>query len=107
MDDTIPRTLAKSIAADAAPVHAARPGGLYRLTRRRSTVAFLFALPLIAAVVGLVIYPGFYAIYLSLLNKPMTKFIGFGNYAFLFSRGTFWMVVEQSVIFAVTAVVLK
>ena len=107
MDDTIPRTLAKSIAADAAPVPAARPGGLYRLTRRRSTVAFLFALPLIAAVVGLVIYPGVYAIYLSLLNKPMTKFIGFGNYAFLFSRGTFWMVVEQSVIFAVTAVVLK
>jgi multiple sugar transport system permease protein len=58
-------------------------------------------------VAGLIVYPGVYAIYLSMLNKAQTKFIWFGNYQFLFSRDTFWMVVEQSVIFAVTAVILK
>ena len=56
---------------------------------------------------GLIVYPGFYAVYLSTLNKTQTKFIGLGNYAFLFSRETFWGVVEQSCIFAVTAVILK
>jgi multiple sugar transport system permease protein len=85
----------------------ARPGGLRRFARRRSTIAFLFALPLLAVVLGLIVYPGLYAIYLSLLNKAQTKFIGFGNYTFLFSRSTFWMVVEQSAIFAVTAVLFK
>ena len=107
MTDTTPRALAKSIRADAAPVRAARPGNLYRLARRRSTVAFLFALPLLVVVGGLIVYPGIYAVYLSMLNKAQTKFIGFGNYAFLFTRDTFWMVVRQSVIFAVSAVFLK
>jgi multiple sugar transport system permease protein len=107
MDDTIPRTLAKAIGVTARSPQPARRAGLYRLARRRSTIAFLFALPLIAVVLGLIVYPGLYAIYLSLLNKTQTKFIGFGNYAFLFSRDTFWLVVEQSAIFAVTAVFFK
>jgi multiple sugar transport system permease protein len=107
MTDTTPRALAKSIGADAAPVRAAQPGNLYRLARRRSTVAFLFALPLLVVIGGLIVYPGIYAVYLSMLNKAQTKFIGFGNYTFLFTRDTFWMVVRQSVIFAVGAVFLK
>src|SRR5579883_280821 len=107
MDDSIRRVLTSpSIAAPAQP--ALRPrGNLYRLARRRSTVAFLFATPLLLVVIGLIIYPGLYAIYLSLLNKSMTRFIGLGNYRFLFTRETFWMVVEQSTIFAVTAVIFK
>jgi multiple sugar transport system permease protein len=84
-----------------------RSGSLRRFTRLRSTVAFLFTVPLLAVVLGLIVYPGLYAIYLSLLNKTQTKFIGLGNYTFLFSRSTFWMVVEQSAIFAVTAVFFK
>ena len=107
MDDTIPRTLAKAIGVAATRSRPARADGFYRLARRRSTIAFLFALPLIAVVLGLIVYPGVYAIYLSLLNKTQTKFIGFGNYTFLFSRDTFWLVVEQSAIFAVSAVFLK
>jgi len=86
---------------------AARSGTLYRMARRRSTVAFLFTLPLIAVIVGLIVYPGIYAIYLSMLNKSQTKFIGFGNYTFLFTRDTFWQVVEQACIFAITAVIFK
>jgi multiple sugar transport system permease protein len=108
MDETIPRRLGGSVtpSTTSQPVRA-RPGGLHRVMRRRSTTALLFAAPLIAVVLGLIVYPGLYAIYLSMLNKAQTKFIGFGNFAFLFTRNTFWMVVEQSAIFAVSAVLLK
>ena len=41
------------------------------------------------------------------LNKRMDKFVGLSNFTFLFTRETFWMVVRQSCIFAVTAVVFK
>ena len=75
--------------------------------RRKSMVAFLFALPLITIVASLVIYPAFYAIHLATLNKGMQHFVGFDNFLFLFKRNTFWMVVEQSVLFAVTAVIFK
>jgi multiple sugar transport system permease protein len=75
--------------------------------RRKSTVAFLMTLPLIVLIAALVIYPAFYAIHLATLNKSMTRFVGFGNFQFLFKRDTFWMVVEQSCIFAITAVIFK
>jgi multiple sugar transport system permease protein len=75
--------------------------------RRKSMIAFMIALPLILVIACLVIYPAFYAIHLATLNKSMTKFVGFGNFLFLFKRSTFWMVVEQSVLFAVTAVIFK
>ncbi len=75
--------------------------------RRKSMIAFLFALPLITIVASLVIYPAFYAIHLATLNKGMQHFVGFDNFLFLFKRNTFWMVVEQSVLFAVTAVIFK
>lgn len=80
---------------------------LRNVLKRKSTVAFLMALPLILLVALLVIYPAFYAIHLATLNKSMTRFVGLGNFQFLFKRNTFWMVVEQSCIFAVTAVVFK
>ena len=74
---------------------------------RKSTIAFLMALPLILLIAILVIYPAMYSIYLATLNKGMTRFVGFGNFQFLFKRETFWMVVEQSCIFAITAVIFK
>jgi len=80
---------------------------LRKLARRRSTIAFLMALPLILLVAALVVYPAFYSIYLSMLNKSLERFVGFSNFSFLFTRDTFWMVVKQSCIFAVTAVVFK
>jgi multiple sugar transport system permease protein len=55
----------------------------------------------------LVIYPALYAVHLATLNKSMEHFVGLGNFAFLFKRETFWMVVRQSCIFAVTAVIAK
>src|SRR5205807_661842 len=88
------------------PVSRRRPRGRV-LVQRKSLIAFLFALPLITIVTCLVIYPAFYSMHLATLNKSMTKFVGFGNFEFLFRRNTFWMVVEQSVLFAVTAVIFK
>ena len=84
-----------------------KKGGLNKFMRRRSTVAFLMCLPLISVIGGLVIYPAFYAIYLSTLNKAQTKFIGLSNFTFLFTRDVFWMVMEQSAIFALSAVFFK
>ena len=87
---------------------AAQPrGGLRRVLRRKSTIAFLMALPLIALIGGLVIYPAIYAMHLATLNKSMEHFVGLDNFAFLFKRDLFWMVVKQSCIFAVSAVVFK
>ena len=80
---------------------------LRKFARRKSTIAFLMALPLITIIACLVIYPAFYSIHLASLNKSMTKFVGFGNFEFLFRRSTFWMVVEQSLLFAITAVIFK
>jgi multiple sugar transport system permease protein len=78
-----------------------------RLLRRKSVVAFLMALPLMLVIGGLVLYPAGYSLYLATLNKSMQRFVGLGNFGFLFSRETFWMVVEQSVVFALSAVFFK
>lgn len=80
---------------------------LRKWAQRKSSVAFLMALPLILLIGILVIYPAFFAMYLATLNKSMTKFVAFGNFQYLFKRETFWMVVEQSCIFAITAVIFK
>lgn len=80
---------------------------LHGLMRRRSTIAFLMCLPLLIIVVSLIVYPGLYSIYLSMLNRPQTRFVGLGNFTYLLGRDTFLMVVEQSAIFALSAVFFK
>jgi multiple sugar transport system permease protein len=75
--------------------------------KRKSMTAFLMTLPLILLIALLVIYPAFYSLHLATLNKSMQRFVGLGNFQFLFKRETFWLVVEQSCIFAITAVVFK
>ena len=95
------------IAANAAIARAGNRNSLHKLMQRKSTIAFLMALPLILMIFILVAYPAGYAIWLSMLNKSMTKFVGFGNFDFLFKRATFWEIVLQSCIFAITAVIFK
>jgi multiple sugar transport system permease protein len=89
-----------------APV-AVRRRTLHAFMRRKSTIAFMMALPLITIIGVLVAYPALYAMHLATLNKSMVRFVGLGNFEFLFKRNTFWMVVEQTVLFAVTAVIFK
>src|SRR3984957_10377524 len=84
-----------------------RAGPMKRFTQRRSAIAFFLCLPLILLVDCFVVYPAFYAIYLSMLNKKMTAFVGLGNFAFLLKRNTFQLVIFQSCLFAVTSVVFK
>jgi len=85
----------------------ARRGSMRSVLRRKSTIAFLMALPLILVIAILVVYPAIYSLNLATLNKGMERFVGFDNFAFLFKRETFWMVVKQSVVFAVSAVFFK
>src|ERR1700689_171434 len=75
--------------------------------KRKSTAAFLMTLPLILLIGIMVIYPAFYSLHLATLNKSMQRFVGFGNFEFLFKRETFWPVVKQSCNFGISAVVYK
>jgi multiple sugar transport system permease protein len=95
------------IAASSAVARADTRSSLHKLMQRKSTIAFLMALPLILLILILVAYPAGYAVWLATLNKSMTKFVGFGNFEFLFKRQTFWEVVLQSCLFAITAVIFK
>jgi multiple sugar transport system permease protein len=91
----------------ASPRPARKRASLRTAMKRKSTAAFLMTLPLILLIVLLVIYPAFYSLHLATLNKSMQRFIGLGNFQFLFKRETFWLVVQQSCIFALTAVFFK
>ena len=75
--------------------------------RHKSTIAFLMTLPLIVLILVLVAYPAGYAVYLAMLNKGMTRFVGLGNFEFLLRRDTFRMIVYQSCLFTFTAVFFK
>jgi len=99
--------MSQAVARDLPVAAVRRVGSVKAFARRKSTIAFVMALPLILTIILLVIYPAFYSIFLSMLNKSMERFVGFANYVFLFKRETFWMVVKQSVIFAVSAVFFK
>jgi multiple sugar transport system permease protein len=82
-------------------------GSLHKLMRRKSTLAFLMTLPLLTLMIALVAYPAGFAIYLSLLDRTMTRFVGLDNFAYLMSRERFWLVVFQTCLFAIAAVALK
>lgn len=85
----------------------ARRSVVQRWFGNRSWIGFLFALPLIAVIGGLVVYPALYAIGLSLMNKAMTQFVGLRNFELLLSRNTFQLVIFQSCLFAIVAVIAK
>ncbi len=85
----------------------ARRSSLRRFAQRRSTTAVLMCLPLICLIAGLVVYPFFYSIWLSLLNRAMTRFIALFNYRYLLRSDTFQLVIFQSCFFAITAVFFK
>jgi len=91
----------------AGPSPARRRMTMKKFVRRRSTIAFVMALPLMLLIALLVVYPALFSMYLATLNKSMEHFVGFGNFEFLFKRDTFWMVVKQSCIFAISAVFFK
>ena len=80
---------------------------LFIWLKQKPRIAFFMCLPLILMVACLIIYPFLYSIFLATLNKAETKFVGFANFLFLFKRETFWLVVQQSIFFALVAVFFK
>jgi multiple sugar transport system permease protein len=96
-----------AVAAPFPPRRMVRRGRVHRFLHRRSTVALMMCSPLILLIGGLVLYPALYAMYLAMLNKRMTQFVGLDNFTFLLKRDTFRLVIFQSCLFAVSAVVLK
>lgn len=75
--------------------------------RRPAALAVFLCLPLTLLIGGLVLYPFLVSVHLATLNKSETRFVGLGNYLFLFKRDTFWMVVRQSMLFTMSAVLFK
>ncbi|HSB41068.1 MAG TPA: sugar ABC transporter permease [Methylomirabilota bacterium] len=75
--------------------------------RSRGAVGVVMCLPLIALISGLVAYPFFYSIYLSMLNKRETTFVWLDNFRYLTTLDTFWTVVQMSFLFTFLAVLWK
>jgi multiple sugar transport system permease protein len=75
--------------------------------RSRPVIGALMCVPLVALIGGLVAYPFAYSIYLSLLNKKETRFVGLANFQYLLTLDTFWAVVEMSFLFTALAVLWK
>lgn len=81
-----------------------------RHVRRDTGAAFLFLLPLFVLVVGLIAYPFYRAIWLSLTDKLVgypERFVGLRNYVYLIHDDTFHDVVRNSLVFTVGSVALK
>jgi multiple sugar transport system permease protein len=62
---------------------------------------------LIVLILVLVAYPAGYAVWISMLNRRMTEFIGLGNFEYLFGRDRFWRVHFNTTLFALSGVVPK
>lgn len=72
--------------------------------------AFLFLLPLLVLVVGLIAYPFYRAIWLSLTDKLVgypERFVGLRNYRYLLDDDTFHEVVRNTLIFTGGSLALK
>lgn len=78
--------------------------------RRDAGAAFLFLLPLLVLVVGLIAYPVSRAIWLSLTDKLVgypERFVGLRNYRYLLDDDTFHEVVRNTLVFTGGSLALK
>jgi multiple sugar transport system permease protein len=79
-------------------------------SRRDTSAALLFLLPLFVMVVGLIAYPFYRAIWLSFTDKLVgypERFVGLRNYLYLIHDDTFHTVVRNSFVFTIGSVALK
>ena len=78
---------------------------------RREDSGHRFIVPAIIMLSLVTIYPIFYVFYLSLHRKllifDITKFVGLGNYLFLFSDDRFWNALKNTLYFTVLSVSLE
>ena len=92
---------------DAVPAEQVRPVRRGRRLRSRSVLGVVMCLPLMALIGGLVAYPFFYSIYLSMLNRRETTFVGLANFRYLLGHDAFWTVLQFSFVFTALAVFWK
>jgi multiple sugar transport system permease protein len=81
-----------------------------RVLRREAGLAYAILTPSLLVVLGLVAYPFFSAIYLSLQDKMVGapgRFIGIQNYLELFRDEVFWRTAYNSVLYTTVGVGLK
>jgi len=77
---------------------------------RDTGTALLFLSPLFVLVVGLILYPCFRAVWLSLTDKLVgypERFVGLRNYEYLVHDDAFHQVIRNSLVFTVGSVALK
>jgi multiple sugar transport system permease protein len=77
---------------------------------RETLTAALFLLPLFVLVLGLIVYPVYRAVWLSLTDKLVgypERFVGLRNYEFLLGDDAFHRVIRNSAVFTVGSVGLK
>ena len=72
---------------------------------------YLLILPSLAVLIGLILYPVAYSIWLSLFSKhaylPVQEFVGLGNYASYLQNPEFWRAVYLGAVFAGGSVILQ
>jgi multiple sugar transport system permease protein len=77
---------------------------------REALTAALFLLPLFVLVLGLIVYPVYRAVWLSLTDKLVgypERFVGLRNYEYLIADDAFHRVIRNSLVFTVGSVGLK
>ena len=92
------------------PVVRRRAARWWRARLRDAGTALLFLLPLFVLVLGLIIYPIYRAIWLSLTDKLVgypERFVGLRNYIYLAHDDAFHGVIRASLVFTVGSVALK
>ncbi len=77
----------------------------------RSLIGYWLTLPTAITVIGVIVFPIVYSLFLSLeqydLADPLnTHFVGLGNYISLANSATFWAVMLRTVLFTVVSVAL-
>jgi multiple sugar transport system permease protein len=85
--------------------------GRYSLETRERLFALACFLPSVALIIGLILYPFFYTIVLSLQRRQLFAregmFIGLDNYVALLSGGTFWRSLFNGIVFSGGSLLLQ
>jgi N,N'-diacetylchitobiose transport system permease protein len=116
MEDMVVTTEAAAAApASGSPSPSPAPEAVGRPRRRFVAAPYLLALPTLAALFAVLGYPLYRAVVLSLQNFGHRQLIsgepgtwaGFSNYVAIFKDSFFWQVVEHTVLFTASAVLIS
>ncbi|MFN8471887.1 MAG: sugar ABC transporter permease [Anaerolineae bacterium] len=80
------------------------------LQRRNAILGMLLVAPVVLTLVVLVVYPFFYAIWISFTDQMVgsqAKFVGLENYIYLFHQPVFWTTVWNTIVLVVAVQALK